>query len=167
MKILATLALVFALCVTGAVIVKKVSFKQECSGHLKRAADANSVELAKAELKTALDYIEANGWTHGYTSIIYKTPDEDISFWYQNLKVSYDQIAALDSTSTTLEKSNTLMKLRETLLDTGSEGKVEVTYPSGLAYYPSNFMWALMRVLMVLGYIAAFLIFAVELDLFD
>ena len=42
-----------------------IQFKQSCKGYLKRAADSNTVELAKQELGKAVDYIEANNLTEG------------------------------------------------------------------------------------------------------
>lgn len=46
-----------------------MELKQNVSGFLKRAADANTIELANQELTKALDYLEANNLTSGYTSI--------------------------------------------------------------------------------------------------
>lgn len=68
-----------------------IDFNREVGGHLKRAADANTVELARKEMETAVTYLERNGLTTGYTSILYRTPDEDIEFWHQNLRASLDE----------------------------------------------------------------------------
>lgn len=122
------------------VIVLQIKLEQSCVGHLKRAADANTIERAQQELDVAIKYLENNNLTDGYTSILYRTPDEDINYWYNNLKESNDELLVIiniDST-TNLEKSNQLIKLRETLLDnTDSSGDV-VTYPAGLSRYPHN-----------------------------
>lgn len=40
--------------------------------------------------------------------------------------------------ATQLERSNLLMKLRETLLDQGENGKIVVTFPEGISIYPNN-----------------------------
>jgi hypothetical protein len=117
-------------------IYSSIVLKQELTGHLKRAADANSIELALQELNTSLNYIEKNNLTSGYTSIIYQTPDEDLEFWYQNLKASKQELEKTTN-STSLEKTNVLLKLRETLLDQGDK-KSKITYPQGLAIYPHN-----------------------------
>lgn len=59
-----------ALAVLAAIVgVRAITFDIECGGHIKLAADANSIELAKTELKTAIDYAEAHGLTEGYTSV--------------------------------------------------------------------------------------------------
>ena len=55
----------------GVVIYKRIEFKQNCSGRLERAANANTVELAVKELDAAIKYAEDKGYTSGYTSVIY------------------------------------------------------------------------------------------------
>ena len=107
-----TIVLISSLGVFGIVIVKNVQLKQNCTGYLKRAADANSVEMAKSQLEKALKYIEENNLTAGYTSVLWKTPDEDIEFWYNNIKTIYDELSKVDENTSSLEKSNILMKLR-------------------------------------------------------
>lgn len=126
-----------------------IGFKQNCSGHLKRAADANSVELAKQELKTALDYMEANDLKSGYTSIFYRTPDEDVGFWYINIKASYDQLVALRPDTTQAEKDMVLLKLRQTLLDHNEQGE-SVTVPNGISMYPRNTLFFSLFMLVIL-----------------
>jgi len=121
--------------------MSEVQFEQNCGGHLKRAADANNVTLAKEELRAALDYIEKEDLTEGYTSIFYRTPDEDLSFWYRNVKSAYENVARIDQDSIgDLEESNLLIKLRETLVDKGQS--TTVTVPSGISVYPSNKLFA-------------------------
>lgn len=124
-------------------IVKSVVFNIECNGHLKRAADASTTELAKQELKIALTYLEEKNITQGYTSVLYQTPDEDIGFWYKNLKESLAELEKVTLEATQLEKTNLLMKLRETLLDqsSGESGGIEVTCPSGISIFPNNVVY--------------------------
>ena len=121
------------------VVYKEIRQYQDCTGYLGRAADANTVELAKTELDTAIAYIERNELTEGYTSILFKTPDEDLGFWYRNLKSSRAELNDLAEDAAPLERSNMLLKLRETLLD--EDGKS--TYPTGLARYPHNTFWGI------------------------
>ncbi len=59
----------------------------------------------------------------------------------RNLKASVEELKTLNSTSA-LEKTNVLMKLRETLLDSGE--KTKVTVPPGLVVYPNNTLWAIL-----------------------
>jgi hypothetical protein len=153
-KIINILLLLLFLGACGARIYKGILFKQNVTGYPKRAADANTIDLAQTELQRAIQYLEANQLTTGYTSILYRTPDEDIDFWYRNLKASEEELTTLQSTSA-LEKTNVLMKLRETLLDTGE--KTRVTVPEGLAVYPNNGLWAILMTLALLGGFGAFI----------
>ncbi|KKM86530.1 hypothetical protein LCGC14_1278070 [marine sediment metagenome] len=135
--LLLILGLVLTVGWSSTVVVRGIQFDRGAEGYLKRAADANTVELAETQLRIAVDYIEQKNLTEGYTSIIYRTPDEDVGFWYTNLKISLEELHELDSTSTVLERSNMLMKLRETLLDDASDG-VSITTPSGISLFPMN-----------------------------
>ncbi len=137
----------------GIRIVAAIQFDRNCGGYLKRAADANTVELAKKQLKVSLDYMEREGLITGYTSVLYRTPDEDVGFWYTNIKSSLTELEQMNPNATQLERSNLLMKLRETLLDEGKN--TSITIPSGISIYPNNvamafFGW-LSAILMVIG----------------
>lgn len=119
---------------------KSYKMDVDCIGHLKRASDANSVELAKKELKTAIDYLEKNDITEGTTGVFLFRPSNDVSFWYSNLKVALEDLNRLPSNVTELEKSNVLIKLRETLLDHDQTGDV-ITVPSDIQFFPYNGFW--------------------------
>lgn len=140
---IATVLTILALSIFGVVIVKSISMKQNCTGYLKRAADANTVETAKEQLEKSISYLEANGVTTGYTSVLWITPDEDIEFWFKNLKASQNELSKVDSTTSSLEKSNLLMKLRETLIDNGEKGD-NLTVPKGLSRYPNNTLFGIL-----------------------
>lgn len=138
------------------VIVKSIQFKQDCSGYLKQAADANTVELALGRLNLALDYIESHNLTSGYTSVLWRTENENVGYWYQNLKACQGELEAnLDATS--LEKSNVLMKVRESLTDEGENGTV-LTIPPGISRYPNNLMYGILRFLSLFVFCWGFVI---------
>lgn len=152
------LLLAFALVVFGFRVVYKIQFKPNVTGYLKRAADANTIDLAEQELSRAISYLEAHGLTSGYTSVVYKTPDEDLEFWYNNLKASQLELKQLNSTSA-LEKTNVLLKLRETLVDEGERTKV--TVPAGISVFPNNTFWAILGLLAsIFGFLGFVLIVA-------
>jgi hypothetical protein len=124
-------------------IVFSVRFSRNCSGYLERAGNANSIDIARTELKVALDFLEKENLTTGYTSVMYTTPNEDIGFWYNNIKSAYNQLDAIDSDSISqLEESNILIKLRETLMD-AHEGSYHVTVPCGISRHPNNTLFAI------------------------
>ena len=132
------------------------------AAHIKRAADANTVELAIQEMKTVVAYLEARGMTSSYTSVLYRTPDEDIGFWYQNLKASLGELEKITPETTQLERSNILIKLRETLLDHGQS--VSVTQPSGISIYPNNVAYAWFGWLGLVAAIGGAVLFIIGLD---
>lgn len=154
MKIfLGTILCLLCLTFCGIRIYKNIIFNINCGGRLKRAADANTTELAKEELKAAIEYAQSCNLISGYTSILYRTPDEDVGFWYRNITNSLNELESLRPDATQLERSNLLMKLRETLLDTG-EKKMSVTVPKGISIYPNNvgyFIWGLISFIEGLG----------------
>ncbi len=160
-KTIGIFCLLFTLIVTSTCAYKGVVLKQECTGHLKRAADANSTETAKVELNTAINYLEQNNLTKGYTSIFWNTPDEDIEFFYNNLKVSEQELTKIDSTTTSLEKTNVLMKLRETLMDNNKDGD-NVTAPMGLSRYPHNLAFGLLRVVSLITLLMGLILLGLE-----
>lgn len=162
MKLSISILLTVALLIFWAVvIVKSIQFNRNCEGNLKRAADANTIEIAKKELRTALDYIEKNNLTHGYTSAIYETPDEDLGFWYNNLKTSYSELDSLKAEAQPMEKSNMLMKLRETLIDHGDKGD-DVTVPDGISRYPDNMAFGLLQITLLIACAVSWGVYSIE-----
>ena len=134
--------------------MKSVQFNQQCAGYLKQAADANTVELALERVNMALDYIESHGLTSGYTSVLYRTEDENIEYWYKNIKACQSELEA-NKNASSLEKSNVLMKVRESLTDNGEEG-TELTIPAGISRYPDNLMWGILRIISLILFFLAF-----------
>lgn len=133
--------------------VKCVQFELNCTQYLKRAADANTVELAKEELSKAISYAEQNNLTEGVVSIFLHQPKNDIGFWYKNMVEAYNELEKLPEDADSLEKTNTLMKLRETLTDQKDYG-VSVTVPDGITIYPNNviyFWWGLLSFLALIA----------------
>lgn len=120
-------------------IYQSVQFDIHCGDNIKRASHANTVELAKKEMEVIVSYLEVNNMTEGYTSVLYKQPSEDVGFWYKNLKTSLLELKTLPDNATPLEKSNMLIKLRETLTD-GDKG-THINIPDGISVFPNNVFW--------------------------
>lgn len=135
----------------GVRLYRSICFEIECGGHLKRAADANSVELAIQELTTSLKYCESHHMIEGYTSVLYNSPSEDVGFWYSNLKVSLDNLKKLDPKASSLETSTTLLKLRQTLLDHTGEGGEKPTIPAGISVFPANRDWMFITIATIIS----------------
>ena len=133
--------IILGLVVPTDAIVQSIKFDKECEGYLKNAADANTPEIALDRINHALEYMEANGLTNGYTSVLWTTEDENIGFWYQNIKACKGELEACLG-SPQFEKTNVLMKVRETLTDEGENGTI-ITVPCGISRYPNNTKWFL------------------------
>lgn len=138
----------------GCRTVAYIGFDRGCGGYLKQAADASSIDLAKSCMKKAMDYIESNNMTKGFTSVVYRTPDEDLGFWYSNLSAAVEEMNKVTDSTSALEKTNILMKLRETLLDQGKGGQV-LTVPAGISVYPANAGWAISAFILLAFFIVA------------
>ena len=142
-------------------ICLRVEFNQNCTGYLKQAADANTIELAIDRLDKAIDYVELQDWTDGYTSVLWKTEDENIGFWYKNLKASRVELEkALCSSQ--MEQTNVLMKLRETLTDNNENGTY-ITYPDGLWKYPHNMEFAVFACIIHILFIVMLILLLIKL----
>ena len=117
-------------------IIAMVSFDIDCAGYIKRSADANTVEMAKSQLEIVIKYCDNHYLTTGYCSIFLKQPCNDVGFWYNNIKNSYNELCLISPTATQLEKTNVLMKLR-------GRNRTTVTMPNGISIYPNNklFFW--------------------------
>ena len=137
--------IVFILALISPILttIKSIQFDQKCGGYLKQAADANSVELAERQLNLAIDYIEQHELTSGYTSVLWNTEDENIEYWYNNLKQCQKELAATKDNST-LENTNVLMKLRESLTDVDQNGTT-LTIPCGISRYPNNLLYGILN----------------------
>lgn len=144
--IVTTLALTLGLI--GYKATKYIDFNQNCKGYLERAGNANTVETAKNELNKATSWCEKNNRAEGYTTVLWQTPDQDISFWFNNLKAAHDELDTLPEDSTPLERTNVLLKLRETLNHHG-EGGENVTYPDHLDIYPNQKLFMFLLVICV------------------
>lgn len=143
-------------------VYSNLSFKQKCEGYIKQAADANSPELALEKLNISIKYIEANNLTSGSTAIVFPLPSEDLGFWYKNLKEAQKGLSEIKPDATPLEKSNQLMKLRETLLDKSDHGE-DVTVPEGISIFPNNaLMFVIPWFALVLIIVGCVVVFASE-----
>lgn len=138
-----------------------IQFSIHCSGYLKLAADSSNVDMAHLNLNKAIDYIDANELNEGFTSVLWKSPTDDIGFWSKNLHTAYVELGELDTaTLTPLEQSNVLMKLREVLLDQGDTGQI-VTHPEGISIFPYNRLWFFWGWISGIGFVVFLIVFII------
>lgn len=155
--LLSLILFIMGLIVPTVSLVMSIQFDQQCGGYLKQTADANTVELALERINVAIDYMEKNDLTDGYTSVLWRTEDENVGYWYRNIVACRDELEAnLDASS--LEKSNVLMKVRETLTDDGGESGTKLTVPPGISRFPHNAGFGILNtisaILLLLGCVA-------------
>lgn len=154
---LAVALIVCAFIVPIICIVRVVVFNQNCGGYLEQAANANSVELALERLNVAIEYVEEHNMTDGYTSVLWKTESDNIGYWYRNLKTCQEELEACVNSSQ-LEKTNVLLKVRESLTDEGKDG-TELITPNGISRYPNNALFGILNWVSLLMFIVGCAIF--------
>jgi hypothetical protein len=162
-KIILGLLVVLCSIIGLARVLKNVDIEQNCFGYLELAAFASTPQIALTQMQKATKYLEKNNLTKGYTSILYQTPDEDISFWYTNLKESEAELKKVTDQTSALEKSNLLMKLRETLLDRSGSDTILKT-PHGLVAFPNNKLWGLAILIVCITFIGLIISVFMHLD---
>lgn len=140
-----------------------IDYNRSIAGFLKRAADANTIEIAKKELNVALVEIERREWTSGSTDVLWTTPRNDVGFWYENIKASAEELQQMSPNATPLERTNVLMKLRESILD-DSESASVVTAPSGISKFPNNKAYAVFGLVSTLFGLVGVLIIVVKYE---
>jgi hypothetical protein len=130
--------------------IASIQFDIDVTGYLKRAADANTIHIAEGELDKALASIEKRGLKDGRTGVLWQSPNTDVGFWYNNLVTARSELGNLSPDATSMEKSNMLIKLRETLIDHGKDGD-KVTLPYSICLHPANGLY-------FMGFLAGILI---------
>ena len=136
--------------------VKAVQFDMHCHSYVHRAAGAMDIETSKTELAKAIDYIEQNNLTEGIVSIFFENPSNDVGFWYDTLKTAYNELDTFPEDATQLEKSNFMMRMRESFLEVG--------LPDGISIYPNNVLYFWWSILSLLGAVIFYILSYVAYD---
>lgn len=148
----------------AAVIVLRIQFDQNCSGHILNACNATTVELALSELRTALDYLEEKELTTGYTSILYKTEKDNVGFFYNNVKSCYEYVETLkEQNIEPFNQTLQLQSIKDKLVEELGEknGRAEfIREPQGITRYPHNLAYCIWLnssiLLLIIGIILCF-----------
>ncbi|MBI4582726.1 MAG: hypothetical protein HY717_01640 [Planctomycetes bacterium] len=118
------------------------AFEENCGGHLERAANASTIEIAATELQIAVLYLEKNNITSGKTSVFFTLTGDDVGYWYKNLKAALGELQAMELRPARLEDSNVLINLRQILLKSGGFGGERIVVPEGISVFPNNKKYA-------------------------
>lgn len=81
------------------------------------------------------------------------------------MKLAYEELDTLPVDATSLEKTNVLMKLRESLTDNDSNGTTGVIIPSGITVYPNNTLYFLWGTLSIVATTVFWTLFSISLGL--
>jgi hypothetical protein len=160
--IVAAAAVFHLVVVLGFFVYRGYVVETRCLQYLKQAADANTVDIAKDSMDKALAFIDAQQWQAGNTGIILSQPKNDVGFWAKNLRGAKKELDDVRPDATPLERSNMLMKLRETLLDNDSKGTT-ITHPGGISLFPYQvvaWIWFIVALLMAIGGVFGFVVVA-------
>lgn len=111
-------------------------FNYGCGDYLKLAADANSIQLARQHVDTALNYVRAHELTSGNTAVFFPSPQTDVGLWYRNLQEVEKDLHTFPANSTKTDENTALVKLRESLVDHVRGGDV-VTVPPDIGIHPN------------------------------
>jgi hypothetical protein len=144
-------------------IVAGVHFDINCGDHMERAGLANSIDLAQQEMEIIVKYAENNGMTSGYTSVFWNSPGDDVGFWYNNMKSSLEELRQVKPGATSLEKSNVLIKLRESVVYHTKES-INTTAPDGISVFPHNIGYTCLLFSSLLAAVVGVLLFVSEMD---
>lgn len=151
------LIIVFIISIIAFIVtlsVKEYDFKFGCQAYIDRAIVASDLDVAQAELGKAIDYMEQHSLTEGIVSIILKNPKNDIGYWYNTIKDTHRQIMEFPRDATQLEKSNFMMRVRESI-----EG---LSTPSWIFLYPHNTLWLVWGIISFFGVAIAFALKSTE-----
>lgn len=125
----------------GTRIYYNVQFGQNCEDYISQAASSPDPMIAAAKLDVAIAYAERAGLTSGNTGVLFTYPTNDVGFWYRRMLDSRAILHALPKNDAPLEISNTMMRVRETLVSGGKEGE-RIVEPDGIEIAPHNAAFA-------------------------
>ncbi len=114
-------------------VVSYSLFYNNCLIHIYRAAQSQILDVAKEELDIALRYLEKEKATSGYTSVLYRSPNEDIGLWYNNLKILWKEL----HNPVPGDANSVLFKMRRILLEV-EDSRECVRVPQGISIVPYN-----------------------------
>ena len=125
----------------GVRIYNNIQFGLNCEDFISQAASSPDPTIAASKLDAAIAYAERNGLTAGNTGLLFSYPTNDIGFWYRRMVDSRAILRALPANDAPLEISNTLMRVRETLVVGGKDGE-RIAEPDGIEIAPHNVAFA-------------------------
>lgn len=117
-------------------IVKNQEFDNNATYYIDGASKAKDIKSACEQINIANDYLVNNGLTSGYTSIISRTPDEDLFVFYQDIdkKMKYFCLTK-DYTD------ESYIILYQKYVDMREMKPHDISVPPGISIYPYNLLY--------------------------
>ena len=140
-----------ALLAVGIRIYMSVQFDIHCGSYMVRAANANTVELARDQMAVVIKYLEDNHITNGTTAVVRNDPTMDVGYFYNNMKGAYLWLCNIQSDASDLTRSNVLLKLKETLIKDSGDARGNVDVPRNISIYPYNAIWVFLFTLLAVA----------------
>lgn len=135
-----------AIAVEVLVGLKRIDLTQNITSYIDMAASSSSVETAYDNLLIAVKNAEDRGLTDGYTSALWRTQEESIGEWYKNLKSSLSELEAVNGRPA-YESKLVLDRVQSSLSRYEQYSNTQRYTPAGLAFYPHNLLWGLLRII--------------------
>jgi len=150
------------LSVMGSMIYESCEYQAGFSSYVERAAYGNSYETVAPSLDAAIAYLENNDLTEGFTSVLYKTADEDLAWYYQNLKEIRADLdrAGPDGFYLPAEKDLLFLNLKTRLLR--SSGNVAA--PIGISRFPHNTAYCILLWISTILLLGFFFCWVISMD---
>lgn len=124
-------------------IALSITFDRDVANYLKQAAMADTIEVATESLSLAIENFEIRSAVRdGYTSLIVRTPNEDVRAWYFKLKTCLQELEAMRKGASQMEKKNMLLRVRSDLVVYYQVIGPSPIVPSGIAVFPHNKLFA-------------------------
>ena len=94
-RILFTIFGIITIMYIAGAIISTIYFRVKCETPLRKAALAETIPEAKVNLDKAIQFVEQNQLTTGYSSLFFKEDEYNITKWYAMLKSAQSEIDIL------------------------------------------------------------------------
>ncbi len=143
-----------------------LSFYKGCESFLKNSVYTDSITLTKTELSYAISYLEEKDLTHGRVSIITQDINNDIGYFYENLKEQYMLLVEAENKNLNDREQEDVLKIyRKNICNNFGSPKI----PNGITIYPYNiafFWWSIISIILFIISFASFRHLVVNLQYF-
>ena len=147
-RILFTIFGIITIMYIAGAIISTIYFRVKCETPLRKAALAETIPEAKVNLDKAIQFVEQNQLTTGYSSLFFKEDEYNITKWYATLKSAqseidilyvkgYDQVEELDALIALLIKLTDIPENKQCVFLNDI-----VFVPTGIQFVPLyEFVW--------------------------